>query len=196
MTLRAFTLIETVVVIAATALIFTTLGSLITYFYKTNTYTLEQSIAVGQARRGVEDTIFHLREASYGSDGSYPITSVATSSIVFYANTNSSSVIEQVTYTLSNGTLYRVVATPVGNPLTYIGATIATTTIATTVINATSTPLFRYFNNTGTELSMPIDVSEISSVKTTLIVDVDANRSPFSFTLSGGATLRNLRSQL
>ena len=45
-----FTLVETVVVVAITALIFVTLGVLISYFYKTNAYALEQSTAFGQGR--------------------------------------------------------------------------------------------------------------------------------------------------
>src|SRR3989338_6909708 len=115
-----FTLVETVVVVAVTALVLVTLGWLLAYFYKTNAYALEQSTAVGQARKGVEDAMLYLREASYGSDGSYPIKSVATSSITFYANTNDDPVIEQVTYLLIGETFYRMIATPVGNPLTYV----------------------------------------------------------------------------
>ncbi|MGD0328728.1 MAG: type II secretion system protein [Minisyncoccia bacterium] len=196
MTRNAFTLIETIVVVAITALIFVTLGSLLTYFYKTNAYTLQQATAVAQARQGVEDAMRYLREASYGSDGSYPIASVATSSITFYANVNNDFVIERVTYILINGTLYRVVAEPSGNPPSYVGATIATSTIATSVINASSTPMFSYFDNTGALLSTPINISKISSIKTVVVVDVNVNRAPVAFTLSGGATLRNLRNQL
>lgn len=194
--LCGFTLIETVVTIAATALIFVVLGVLLAYFYKTNAYTLEQTTQVGEARAGVEDAMSHLREASYGSDGSYPIAQAATSSVVFYANVNNDSYIQQVTYTLQNGTLYRTVAEPSGNPPTYAGAAIATTTIATYVVNSTSTPIFLYFNNAGVQLSPPINTSQIASVQTTVIVDVNVNRSPTAFTLSGGATLRNLREQL
>lgn len=196
MTKNAFTLVETVVTVAMTAFIFVTLGALLTYFYKTNEYTLEQTTAVGQARQGVEDAMQYLREASYGSDGSYPIASAATSSITFYANVNNDFVIERATYILINGTLYCVVAEPSGNPLSYTGATIATSTIATSVINASSTPVFLYFDNTGAPLSAPINISQISSVKTTVIVDVNLNRAPVAFTLSAEATLRNLRDQL
>ncbi len=190
-----FTLIETIVVISATALVLITLGSLISYFYKTNAYAFEQSTAVGQARGGVENAVLYLREASYGSDGSYPIKSAATSSITFYANTNNDSVIERVAYTLINKTFYRTVATPTGNPLTYVGASIATSTISMPVVNGTSTPMFRYFNKAGTELFAPIDISEISSIRVTVVVDVNVNRAPVAFTLSGGATLRNLKNQ-
>jgi type II secretory pathway pseudopilin PulG len=192
---RAFTLVETVIVIALTVVIVVTLGMLIVYFYKTNEYTLEQSIAVGQARNGVQDAMSDLREASYGDDGSYPIQTVATSSITFYSNVDSTPAIERVTYTLQKGTLYRVVAASSGNPPSYVGATLATTTIATSVVNSTSTPVFRYFDNTGAELTTPVNISDIASIKTTVVVDVNVNRAPASFTLSGGATLRNLISQ-
>jgi len=190
-----FTLVETVVIVAVTALVSVTLGWLLAYFYKTNAYALEQSTAVGQARRGVEDAMLYLREASYGSDGSYPIKSVATSSITFYANTNNDSIIERVTYSLINGTFYRAVATPTGNPPSYVNATIATSTISMPVTNSTSTPMFRYFNNVGAELFAPVDISKISSIRTIVVIDVNVNRSPVAFTLSGGATLRNLKTQ-
>ena len=193
---NAFTLVETIVVIAMTALIFITLGTLLAYFYKTNAYTLEQSTAVGQARTGIEDAMRYLREASYGSDGSYPIAQAATSSITFYANSNNDSVIERITYALINGTLYRTVAEPSGNPLSYVGAAIATSTIATSVINGASTPVFTYFDDTGAQLSPPINIGDVASVETTVVIDVNVNRAPVAFTLSGGATLRNLRNQL
>ncbi len=196
MTLRAFTLIETVVVVAITAIVLVTLGMLLVYFYKTNAYTLEQSIAVGQARLGIEDATHYLREASYGSDGSYPIAQVATSSITFYANINSNPAIERVTYTLQGGTLYRAIAEPAGNPPVYGGTPSATTTVASSIVNDSSMPIFRYFDNTGTELTAPVNISKIASIETTVVVDVNVNRAPVSFTLSGGATLRNLKNQL
>ncbi len=133
---RGFTLVETIVIVTVTAFIFVTLGILLSYFYKTNAYTIEQSMAVEQARRGVEDAMRYLREASYGADGSYPITNAATSTVTFYANTDADSVIERVTYLLQNGTLYRVVTEPAGNPPSYTGA-MSTSTITTSVVNAT-----------------------------------------------------------
>lgn len=190
---NGFTLVETVVVISVTALVFVTLGMLLSYFYKTNAYAFDQSTAVGQARRGVEDAMLYLREASYGNDGAYPIKNAATSSITFYANTNNDAVIERVTYILENKTLYRAIAAPTGNPPSYLSAVIATSTIAAPVTNGPLTPIFRYFDKNGAELPEPADISEISSVRTTVVIDVNVNRAPVAFTLSGGATLRNLK---
>lgn len=195
MRLRAFTLVETVVVIALTALIMITLGILLAYFYKTDTYTLEQSVQVEQARRGVENAMRYLREASYGSDGSYPIGSAGTSTITFYSNTDTDSAIERVTYEVINGIFYQVITQPAGNPPAYTGS-VSTSTLTTPIVNSTSTPIFRYFDNNGAELLPPVNVGAIASVRTTLVVDADVNRAPVSFTLSGAATLRNLRDQL
>jgi len=192
---KGFTLVETLVVISITALISVTLGVLLSYFYKTNAYTLEQSTAVGQARRGVENAMRYLRQASYGSDGSYPIANVATSTITFYTNIDADPGVERMTYALIRGTFYRVVTEPVGNPPSYTG-TISTSTVAMAVTNATSTPVFRYFDDTGVELPAPVNIAKIASVKTTLTVDVNVKRTPIPFTLSGGATLRNLRDPL
>lgn len=191
-----FSLVETIVVTSMTALISILLGVLLVYFYKTNAYTLEQSTAVASARRGTEDAMRYLREASYGSDGSYPIESAATSSVVFYSNIDNDAAVERISYVLQNRMLYRVVLEPSGNPPAYTGTTFATSSIAGFVVNGSSAPLFRYFDDTGTELNTPIDVSKISSIKATFVIDVNPNRAPTSFTLSGGATLRNLSSQL
>ncbi len=193
---RGFTLIEMLVTIALTVLVMGALSMLIVYFYRTNSYTLGQSIASEQARRGVEDAMRHLREASYGSDGSYPIGSASTSTIVFYANVTTAPEIGRITYELVGGTLYRGVAEPSGNPPSYVGATYATSTIATSIVNGTSTPIFTYYDASGAVLSSPINVSKISSVRTTLQIDVNVNRAPTTYTLYAGATLRNLKAQL
>jgi type II secretory pathway pseudopilin PulG len=193
--MRAFTLVETIVVIGLTAFIMVTLGSLLTYFYKTDTYTLQQATQVEQARRGIEDAMRYLREASYGSDGNYPIQTAGTSTIVFYSNSDGDSVIERVKYSLVGGTFYKTVTQPAGNPPAYTGTT-ATSTLSLPVVNSTSTPIFRYYDDTGTELTQPVSIGQVSSIRTTIIVDVDVNRAPVSFTLSGGATLRNIRDQL
>ena len=91
--LEGFTLVEAIVVIAITALIMGVLTYLIQYFYKTNNYALQEAIAVGEARHGIDDAMRYLREAAYGSDGSYPIKSAATSSVVFFANVDGGSLV-------------------------------------------------------------------------------------------------------
>ena len=113
---RAFTLVETVVVIGLTAFFLVALMGLVRYFYTSNAYVLEQSQAVDSARRSIENAVADLREASYGADGSYPISAAATSSVTFYANVDSDSGVEKVRYYLSGSTLYRGVTKAAGSP--------------------------------------------------------------------------------
>jgi type II secretory pathway pseudopilin PulG len=191
---RAFTLLETVIVIGITMMVWLALAFLLQYFYKTNAYVLEQTVAVDSARAGIQNAMITLREASYGSDGSYPILSVATSSVTFFADLYNDGVSEKITYQLLGGTLYRAAVAPAGNPPSYVGQSAATSTIARYII-ATSTPIFTYYDSDGNMLSYPINISQVASVGTMVLVDVNINRAPVTFTLSSAATLRNLRVQ-
>ncbi|MDR3547846.1 MAG: type II secretion system protein [Candidatus Pacebacteria bacterium] len=193
-TIRGFTLIEMIVVIAIFSIVGSALSYMIQYFYRANDYVLQEQTAVASGRQGLTTAMENLREASYGDDGSYPISTAATSSMTFYADVNGTGDVEKVSYYLSSGTLYRGVITAVGTPPSYAGQAQSTSTIATYVVNATSTPIFQYYDNQGNLLTSPVNVSLISSVNTTLKIDVNPNRSPSTYTLMGSATLRNLRS--
>jgi prepilin-type N-terminal cleavage/methylation domain-containing protein len=192
---KGFTLIETIVTVAITAAISLALGAMIVFFYKTNAYTLEQSTAVEEARRSLNAAMTPLRSASYASDGSYPIAVAASTTLTFYANNDVDATLEQVTYTLIGSTFYKVVVNPGGSPLTYVGQPPATSTISIYVQNATTTPVFTYYDSTGTALTYPINISKISSINTTVRIDVNQNRAPVTFTLSASATLRNLEKE-
>jgi len=181
--LRGFTLVETVVVIALMSVIMVALGSLLVFFYKTNSYVYQQAIATIQARRGIDDAVHYVREAAYGTDGSYPIQNAATSTVTLSADVNNDNAPEIVTYRLANGTFSR----------TAVGATTLTTTLSTSVVNGTSTPIFRYFDKAGAELAEPVDVSKIFSVTATLVTQVNTGKGSSAFTLSGRAQLRNSR---
>ncbi len=188
-----FTLVEAVVIIGVTAVFMTALSGFIVQFYRSSQYTLQNAQAINMARQGVERAMYDLREATYSSDGAYPVQSAATSSVTFFVNINSDTKVERVTYTLINGILYRVVATPTGTPLSYTNPTIATTTIATSVVNSSTTPLFRYFDTTSAELGVPVNISNIAGVKVSLIIDINTHDAPIAFTLTNWARLRNLQ---
>jgi len=190
---RGFTLAETLVVIAIVSVMGIAVTSMISYFYKSNAYVFQQTSALDSAHRGIEYSFRNIREASYGDDGAYPIAQAATSSITFYADVDNDGPIERIHVYLISGTLYRAVTNSAGSPPTYVGQTEAVSTIATTVVNATSTPVFRYFNASGTELTAPINVLDIASISTELSVDLNPSRAPDIFTLRASATLRNHR---
>lgn len=192
---RAFTLIETLVVVAVVGIVGLAIHMVILRFYQANSYVLQGTAAVNSARNGVTTLSSNIREVTYGDDGAYPLAQAATSSVTFYADVDKDGGVERVRVYLIGSTLYRVVVNAAGNPPTYVGQTPATTTIATYVANGTSTPLFRYFDENGTELTGTVATSEVASVLTSLMVDINPQRAPDIYTLTQSATLRNLRSE-
>lgn len=190
---RGFTLIETIVVVAILTVVGIGLLTMIAYFYRSNAFVLEQTSALDSAHRGIDDAFGVLREASYGEDGSYPIAAAATSSMTFYSDVDSDSPVERVRLYLSNGTFYQGVTNAAGSPPSYTGQTESVYTIATWVSNATSTPIFRYYNTDGTELTGSVVLSDVASVRLRLDVDLNPLRAPNILTMEQSATLRNLR---
>jgi flagellar hook assembly protein FlgD len=155
----------------------------------------EAAVSVDSARRGIGTALQNIREASYGDDGSYPISNVATSSVTFYSDVDADGGVERVRIYIDNNVLYRVVTNSGGNPSSYTGQAGATSTIIANVRNGTSTALFTYFDSAGAALpATSTDVSEIRSVAATLMIDLNPQRAPNVLTLTGSATLRNLRS--
>lgn len=193
---RGLTIIELIVTIAILSVVSMALMGLIQSFYKDNSYLIEQTAALDSARRGVNDAIISLREASYGDDGSYPLASAATSSITVYADTDTDDAVERIRYVLLGTTFYKLVTNATGTPPVYASAAQATTTIARNVRNTSATPLFTYYDANGAQLSTTSpNTSLISSVKVQLLVDLNPNRAPNVFTFMETATLRNLQKQ-
>ncbi len=191
---RGFTLIELLTVIAITTVVILALTSVIRSFYINNAYLLERTESLSSAQRGISDSIKNIREASYGDDGSYPIAMAGTSTITVYSNFDNDSSVEKVQYVLIGTNFYRVVYDATGSPPVYNSTPTSTTTIATYARNASSTPLFTYFDSNGTQLSTtsPI-IASISSVRVSLLVDLNPDRAPNVFTLTETAKLRNIK---
>lgn len=189
-----FTIAEMLVVIAILGVSSVALTSLIRSFYINNTYLLEQTTALDSARRGVGDAIDVLREASYGDDGSYPIATAGTSTVTVYSDLDGDASVERVRYFIRDNTLYRLVTNATGSPPQYLNSSVSTSTIATYTRNTKTIPLFTYYDDAGVQLSTTSPaVTDISSVRVTLMVDLNPVRAPNVFTLTQTATLRNLR---
>lgn len=192
-TLRAFTLVELLVVIALLGTVGIALSGMIQFFYRGNLYLLEQTAALDSARRGVRDAVVSIRQASYGDNGSYPVANAATSTLTVYSDFDNDNSIEQVRYVLNGNTFYRVVTNSAGSPPSYSGQPASTSTIATYVQN-TVTPIFTYYDADGVVLSATsTDTTRVAAVRITLTVDLNPLRAPNLFTLEETATLRNVR---
>lgn len=189
------TFVEMLVTIAIFALIMTGIMQSVLYFYRANTTAIEQSYQLDSARRGIELMVRDLREATYGDNGAYPLASVASTSVVFYSDTDRDNETERIEYRVTGLTLMRTVTDPSGNPPQYTAVS-ATTSVSTYVRNSEEgVPIFTYYRADGTEVTSPSDITDIVSVTVDLIVNIRPLRAPQEFTLRSSATLRNLRPQ-
>ena len=191
--MKAFTLVETIIVVSILGVAGIALSTMIAFFYRSNAYLLEQTTAVDSANRGLEFAYKDIREASYGEDGSYPVAVAATSSVTFYSDVDGDGPVEKVRLYRTNDTFYRGVTNAAGNPPSYASQPETTSVISTYVKNDNGTPLLHYYNGAGTELTGTIDIAEVRSVRVQLNVDLNPFRAPNIVSLERTATLRNLR---
>jgi len=98
--MKSFTLIETIVTVAIFTLVMGAVSGSILMLYRTHGYEWEQSLAVEQARRGIETMVKEIREARSGDDGSYPIEKSGDKEFVFYSDIDKDGKTERVRYFL------------------------------------------------------------------------------------------------
>lgn len=191
---RGYTVVEMLVVIGIFTMSMITATASIVYFYRSNTYTVEQATAITSGRRGIEFFVKDVRETTYAENGAYPIVAMATSSMTFYADVDAQSDVEKVRYFLDQGFLKKGVAKATGTPLSYASSTEAVELVSDYVRNLEKgVDMFVYKNASGTPITIATSTQSLRTVDITLIVNVNPNRLPEEFTLRGTASLRNLK---
>jgi type II secretory pathway pseudopilin PulG len=189
----AFTLVETLVVIAISSFILIGLTRAIIFFYDTNEYAVQQSAAIRSASGGVERLVQDIREASYADTGAFPVADFSTSSITVYADVNRDQQVERVHYELINSDFVRAVTSPSGSPLSYASGDTTTSTLSDNVRNQNEgVPIFMYYDISGNQLSLSDPRQDLAFVSIELIVNVDPDRTPDNTTIKSSATLRNI----
>jgi prepilin-type N-terminal cleavage/methylation domain-containing protein len=153
--------------------------------------------------RGVESTFMsELRDASYGSDGSYPLYEASTTEIIFFSPYHMGGSVARVRYfassTASTSNLYKGVTLPTGSPASYVLANEKKTLVAT--LAPTTTPIFTYYDQnyfgSSTPLAQPVSISNVTFVQMLLVVPKGDVHATGTFTLTAGASVRNLKSNL
>lgn len=165
-----------------------------------NKFAADSLTAIQDGRAILRVMVRELRSMSISNNGSYPILQVATSSITFYDDTNTDNLKEQIRYYIEGTSLKRGSITPSGTPAVYNSAQEKITVLAYNVKNASSTPLFEYFDSnyagTSSPLTLPTTLTNIHLIKINLMLDVDPNRSPIPRTYTSQVNLRNLKDNL
>jgi len=172
-------------------------SSSVVYFYQSNRITVEQSLALESARRGVEFMVRDIRESTYSEDGSFPIESIDPYEFVFYSDTDRDDSVERMRYFIENDSLKKGITDPTGDPLSYATSTEIVSVISEYVRDIDQgIPAFTYFDETGNEITNYNDINKVAFVKVNLIVNVNPDRFPGEFTLRSSATIRNLKTNL
>lgn len=192
------TLVEAVILVS----IYTVLGVTIIYsiaeFYRFNSYTLEQSYEIENARRGMTQWNRDAKELTTAEDGSFPIRVIDRYRFGYYSDTDLDSTVEYVEYVLATTTLRKFTYNPSGSPAAYNLTTPDTEQILSLYVQNINqnTPMFRYFDNAGTELASTSPVIDVRYVQAQFIINIDQNRSPGEFMLRSSIAPRNLKDNL
>lgn len=93
-------LVETLVAIFVFAILMLAISFAVVSLYKTRTYQVEQSLAVSEARDGIERMVKEIREARQGENGAYPIEYAGDKEFIFYSDVDNDGKTERVRYFL------------------------------------------------------------------------------------------------
>lgn len=179
-------------VIAIATMTLVVVTTAIIYFYRSNNVVFNQALAVESARHGLSASSKDIRGAQYGDDGSYPVSSIATSSFAFYTDTDGNGSAEKVSYFLSGTDFVRGVIFATGSPAAYPPGGESTTTAASSVRNGPEgIAVFHFYTASSTEITTFSTTTAVAYVTITLIVDVDPEQKPGDYTLRTTAALRN-----
>ncbi len=192
-----FTLVEILVSMAIFVMVGLAIANYGRDIFSINTNLQNNLTAQMDGRQVVKKLVAELRSASPSSLGSYPIETAGTSTLVFYSNVDSDVYKERIRYFLTGTTLKRGVIKPSGNPLTYPSGSETLSTIVRDIKVSTSTAIFEYFDGnyagTTTPLTQPVTISSVRLIRTTIVIEADANKSPNPITITSQAMLRNLK---
>ncbi len=189
-----FTLVEALVAVGIVAGVLLAVGLLGRDIFALRSGFTAALSTQSDARRILRPFADELRSAAYSEAGAYPIAETASSSIAFYADVDRDGLAERVRYLAADGSFFRVVWEPSGNPASY--GSPSTTTLTTGLV---SSDVFSYYGEgydgtaSSSALAFPVSPSEVRSARVWLSVDADPIRPPGPAEITTVSTVRNLR---
>jgi type II secretory pathway pseudopilin PulG len=150
----------------------------------------QMQVETTQALQGMIDAIRNARQAD---SGAFPLALVNDRELVFYTNIDGDDEIERVRYVLSGQRIMKEVRNPTNDvPPQYPSGYETSSTLLLGVRNEVSQPLFRYYDNTNTELSGSFSVNDVAMVSVHIFFDEDEDNPPDSMEIGSFASIRNL----
>jgi prepilin-type N-terminal cleavage/methylation domain-containing protein len=201
--ITGFTLTETMVAISIFTILAFGVSTLFSHIFISSRNRLTSISNIDSARTVATNFINEIRIASIGNDGGYPLNQASDSQIIFYSNYGQNpGVIAKIRYYLNENILNKGITIPTGSPLTYNSAQEKITMAQDNIIN-TGQPIFYYYdgNYNGSSstppLAQPINVNLVKYVAINMdILRQSSTISTSTFTVSAGASIRNLKTNL
>ncbi|MBI4434427.1 type II secretion system protein [Candidatus Uhrbacteria bacterium] len=199
---RAFTLVETLVVLAVTAAVLLLITMMSVSTNRRFRTAVAQRDATIVAERALDRIVREIRAAQTGADGSYPIRTASDRELIILSDVDGDRTAEWLRYALvaptarEGGRLERSVAEPSGTPARYDPAT-ATTTVLARGIRNEARPIFSYFGPDAARdpnsdpLPTPSRLSDTRHIRIELLVNLDPAATATT-TVVSAATIRNL----
>lgn len=200
---KGMSLVEMIVAIGIFSLGITGFSVLFVNSWKSHSYIYETGQDSFIASRAVNLVVSDLRRIKQAENGDYPIQSASDFDLTVYVDIDNDNQAEKVHYFLDqDSNLLRMgISQPSSsNPPQYSSGDDSITTIASHIVNNSSTPVFSYFGSNYFSDSIPFgvpvstnDINNIRLVKVKLLVDIRPYHSPDHITIESFAQLRNLK---
>jgi hypothetical protein len=190
---RGMTFIEALVWVAVFTSAMIALSTALLSFYRTNSFAIKDATAISSAQHAMDIAVRAIRTASYSDVGAYPVVSIASNQIVFYASVYKGDPHIQKVRFFTQGNLFKEgITQPAGDPPAYTGTEILSD-LSDYVQNITlATSTFFYFDQNGTAISDYSKFQNVRFVTVNLVVDASTSSLPTELTLTSSAALRNL----
>ncbi|HCP08312.1 MAG TPA: hypothetical protein DIT25_00725 [Candidatus Moranbacteria bacterium] len=191
---KGMTIVEMMVAISIFTIGILGFNALFMHSWRSNGFIMETAQASRQAERGINQIIRDVREVRQADDGSFAIKSAGGFDLVVFSNIDGDSAVERVHYflDLENDLLKKSITKPVGSPLAYPVAEDSALVLAEYIVNEESHPLFSYYDKEGQLLSDPINLADISSVRSVVWVNIKPEIAPENIRLESLIHIRNL----
>jgi type II secretory pathway component PulJ len=153
-------------------------------------------VTQAQLTNTIQVILPEIRSAAPANDGSYAILDASTSTFRFFSDIDRDGLFDQVRYFLSGTTFKKGVIKPTGSPLQYVSSTESVQDLVYNIILGSQ--LFTYYDKNATStnstpLQQPLDVSQVKTVRITLVANQGTSSTPSLVGVETQATIRNLR---
>jgi len=196
---HGMTIIEVMVSIAIFVIAIEGFTLLFMRSWKMNSYTLEMGQSSFAVSQGVNTMISYLRKVRQADDGSYPIKSATDNDLVVFSDYDKDGVTERLHFYLQNSQIKMGVTNPTSTmPKTYPAGDQQTKILADKIVNASSEPIFYYYNKdypgdaAHNPVATPADVLAVRLIKIFLKINIEPNRGPENIETQSIVELRNL----